>query len=62
MSVTKESNSKKHDYNIKYFTEKERICTKMEKKDYNLHLSVVMLLHMSIPCPQKHQLAPSMLT
>ena len=34
----------------------------MIKKYYNLHLSVVMLLHMPIPCPQNLQLAPSMLT
>ena len=29
---------------------------------YNLHLSVDMLLHMPIPCPQNLQLAPPMLT
>ena len=33
----------------------------MKNKAYNLFLSIVMLLHMLIPCPKKLQLAPSML-
>ena len=34
----------------------------MKNKAYNLCLSVVMLLHMPMHCPQKLQLALSMLT
>ena len=34
----------------------------MKRKYYNLLLSVVMLLHIPIPCPKNLQLSPSILT
>ena len=42
--------------------ERNQLCIKDEEKVYNLCLSVDMLLHMPIPCPQKLQLSPPMLT
>ena len=42
--------------------ERDQLCIKYEEEVYNLHLSIDMLLHMPMPCPQKLQLAPPMLT
>ena len=42
--------------------ERNQLCIKDEEEVYNLHLSVDMLLHMPMSCPQKLQIAPSMLT
>ena len=42
--------------------ERNELCIKYEEESYKLRLSVYILLHMPMPCPQKLQLAPPMLT
>ena len=59
--VTKESSNKQNDQNIIY-KKGTNFALNMKNKSYNLLLNVAMLLHMPIPCTQKLQLTPPMLT
>ena len=63
MLVTKESNNKIHDNNTTYFMGKEPILHQIMKKKFSTFALVsICSFTMPIPCAQKLQLSPFMLT